>query len=216
MKRQLRFKGKRVDNGEWLHGDLIENQGRYFIYHATSENTIQDNDDGNITIVATEVHADSIGLHPGNKYCNEKIIMNSNGPAMKKGYEAYRSNNPDYSEFMETDYKAGFSDGYKAAYDEIREIFKSQKREPYALEYSPIQTTDASTQFIPFPRLTVATAVIQGLLSSHLWMSNEAKAVLKITRGNEKEGSDLLKKTIVSDALELTDELLAQISQGKK
>lgn len=215
MVKQLRFKGKRIDNGEWLIGDLIENQGRYFIYHATSENTIQDNEDGYITIVATEVHPDSIGSYPGHKDCNDKIIMNSNGSAMKKGYEAYRSNNPDFSEYMETDYKAGFSDGYKAAYDEIREKFTSQELEIYAPGHSPIQIIDTSPHFVPSPRLTVATAVIQGLLSNHLWMSNEAKAAMEKVGGNGLKGAELLKKTLVSDALELTDELLAQISQGK-
>lgn len=34
--------------------------------------------------------------------------------SMTKGYEAYRSNNPGASPYMETDYKAGFEDGWKA------------------------------------------------------------------------------------------------------
>ena len=42
--REIKFRGKRLDNGEWESGDLLENQGRNFIYHATSESTIEDND----------------------------------------------------------------------------------------------------------------------------------------------------------------------------
>ena len=145
-----------------------------------------------------------------------KILTNSSDQAMEKGYEAYRSNNPDYSEYMETDYKAGFSDGRRAAYDEIKEKAKSVDWDPETLGYSHIQVPDCSTQFIPSPRLKVATAIIQGLLSNHLWMSNEAKAALEKSGGNSLEGGKILKKTLVSDALELTDELLTQLSRGKK
>lgn len=60
MKQIIKFRGKRVDNGEWIYGDLIENQGRYFIYHATSETTVEDNEQGSIVIRATEVLVDSV------------------------------------------------------------------------------------------------------------------------------------------------------------
>lgn len=43
--KDIKFRGKRFDNGELVIGDLIENQGRSFIYHATSESTIEDNAD---------------------------------------------------------------------------------------------------------------------------------------------------------------------------
>ncbi len=60
MKQKIKFRGKRIDNSEWIYGDLIENQGRYFIYHATSETTIEDNEQGGIVIRATEVLFDSV------------------------------------------------------------------------------------------------------------------------------------------------------------
>ncbi len=53
--RQIKSRGKRLDSGEWIYGDLIENQGRFFIYHATSETTIRDSDDGHITVMAIAV-----------------------------------------------------------------------------------------------------------------------------------------------------------------
>ena len=67
MKREIKFRGKRLDNGEWVVGDLVENQGRFFIYLATSETTIEDNDDGRITIVAIEVDPATVGQFTGLK-----------------------------------------------------------------------------------------------------------------------------------------------------
>ena len=61
--REIKFRGKRLDNGEWESGDLLENQGRNFIYHATSESTIEDNDDGRIVVVAVEVDPATIGQY---------------------------------------------------------------------------------------------------------------------------------------------------------
>ena len=59
--RTIKFRGKRLDNGEWGYGDLIENQGRFFIYHATSESTIEDNENGRIVVVAVEVDSSTVG-----------------------------------------------------------------------------------------------------------------------------------------------------------
>lgn len=65
--RHIIFRGKRLDNGEWVYGDLIENQGRYFIYHAMSETTIEDNDDGRIVVAAVKVDPDTVGQYTGLK-----------------------------------------------------------------------------------------------------------------------------------------------------
>lgn len=63
--KDIKFRGRRLDNGKWEIGDLIENQGRSFIYHATSENTIEDNDDGRIVIAAVEADPATVEQYIG-------------------------------------------------------------------------------------------------------------------------------------------------------
>lgn len=65
--KDIKFRGKRFDNGELVIGDLIENQGRSFIYHATSESTIEDNADGRIVIAAVEVDPATVEQYIGPK-----------------------------------------------------------------------------------------------------------------------------------------------------
>lgn len=72
--RKYKFRGKRVDNDEWIYGDLIENQGRYFIYHATSETTIEDYDDCKITIIVVEVESATVGQSTGFLDLNDQEI----------------------------------------------------------------------------------------------------------------------------------------------
>lgn len=72
--REIKFRGRRLDNGEWAVGDLIENQGRFFIYYASSDSTIEDDDDGHIVVVAIEVDSSTVGQYTGLKDKNGKKI----------------------------------------------------------------------------------------------------------------------------------------------
>ena len=71
--REIIFRGKRIDTGEWVYGDLIENQGRYYIYYATSDTTLE-NEDNSIIVLAEEVDLDSVGQYTGLKDRNGKEI----------------------------------------------------------------------------------------------------------------------------------------------
>ena len=65
--REIKFRGKRLDNGEWLYGSLVILNGRYFIF-----------DDAN----RHEVDPTTVGEFTGLKDKNGKIAANHR----RKGY----------------------------------------------------------------------------------------------------------------------------------
>lgn len=73
MKREHKYRGRRLDGQGWIFGDLIENQGRYFIYHETSESTLQDND-ASIVALAISVDNETVGQFTGLKDKNGRDI----------------------------------------------------------------------------------------------------------------------------------------------
>lgn len=70
--RKYKFRGKRVDNGEWVYGDLLHIAGGCVIYFGSSVDTVEP-DIENSSPVAVElfneevavVEPDSIGLYTG-------------------------------------------------------------------------------------------------------------------------------------------------------
>lgn len=71
--REIKLRGKRKSTKEWVYGDLIENQGRYYIYHATSDTTLE-NEDNSIIVLAEEVDLDTVGQYTGLKDRNGQDV----------------------------------------------------------------------------------------------------------------------------------------------
>lgn len=68
--RQIKFRGKRLDSGEWVYGDLLQVCGGYIIYHGSQTESDEFEDDGKTAIYlykneVSAVHPDTIGQFTG-------------------------------------------------------------------------------------------------------------------------------------------------------
>lgn len=50
MNREIKFRGKRLDNGEWVFGNLLQICGGYIIYHGSQTESDEFEDDGKTAI----------------------------------------------------------------------------------------------------------------------------------------------------------------------
>lgn len=70
MKRIIKFRGKRIDNNEWVYGYLVAIQDERFAI----KNTVYNVNNGRIDIIPTEVHTESVGQFTGISDKNGKEI----------------------------------------------------------------------------------------------------------------------------------------------
>lgn len=79
--REIKFRGKRLDNGEWVHGDLLHIDGSCLIYFGSKDQTSELEIDRNY-VIAVEIFRDeiavvdpsTIGQYTGLKDKNSKEI----------------------------------------------------------------------------------------------------------------------------------------------
>ena len=69
--REYKFRGKRLDNGEWVYGDLISNKNRTAIYDQSGLNNVGKDF---ISLTALRVDPSTVGQYTGFKDKNGKEI----------------------------------------------------------------------------------------------------------------------------------------------
>ena len=70
MKREIKFRGKRLDNGQWVYGDLLHIVGGCVIYHGSHTDSTLIEDRPNLAVElymdeVSPVHPDTVGQFTG-------------------------------------------------------------------------------------------------------------------------------------------------------
>lgn len=70
MKREIKFRGKRLDNGGWAYGDLLQIVGGFVIYHGSHTDSTLIEDRPNLAVElymdeVSPVHPDTVGQFTG-------------------------------------------------------------------------------------------------------------------------------------------------------